>query len=80
VAVSSSVSVSSLGDGFRFEESDVTVFVPEFMHAKLHLDFSKHVFGRSRTIAGEDETRADRIPKSSCRATYARRRPLDASV
>jgi hypothetical protein len=58
----------------------VAVFVLEFMHTKLHLGFFRLVFTRSRTIAGEDETRVNRIPKGSCSAINARTRLLGASV
>jgi hypothetical protein len=44
--VSSSASESSPGDGFRLTESEVTELVLEFMHAKLHLGFSRLVFAR----------------------------------
>jgi hypothetical protein len=80
VAVSSSASESSPGDGFRLGEIEVTVFVLEFMHAKLHRGFPRPVFARSRTIAGRNEIRVDRITKGSCRVAHARRSPLDASV
>jgi hypothetical protein len=56
------------------------VFVLEFMHSKLHLGFSRPVFARSRTIAGEDDNRVDRMPERPCRAAHARTKKLDASV
>jgi hypothetical protein len=54
--------------------------VLEFMHATLHLDFSRLVFSRSRTIASEDESRVDHMPKGSCRVAYARTSTLYVSV
>ena len=40
-------SESSPGDGLWRAESEVAVFVLEFMQAKLHLGFSRRVFARS---------------------------------
>src|SRR5688572_17235140 len=74
VAASSSASESSPGDGFRLAESEVTVFVFEFMRASLHLGFCRLAFARSRAIESEDETRVDRTPEGSWRAANARAR------
>src|SRR5687768_11838444 len=63
VAVSSSASDSSAGDwlGLEGEESEMAESVLELMRCRLHLDFLRPVFARSRAITGEHETRVDRM-------------------